>query len=146
MQNGHADYIMFEIRISVVEYFYNSCHDSNVGALASSSCGCFCDFGNTNLNINWCSSDHMERKVPKYFPSIPFTTPWWHHSKTLVMPSTLCAHIHSLSSDWERRPYPSKHFDFVSVCVFVCQSTMNSSIFGKNSLFPFPYLVQLIII
>ena len=35
----------------------------------------------------------------------------------LVMPSLSCAHIHSLSSDWERRPCTSKYFDFVSMCV-----------------------------
>ena len=60
--------------------------------------------------------------------SIPLTTPWWHLSKTLVTPSLLCAHIHSLSSDWEGWPCPLKYFNFVSVCVFVCLSTVNSSL------------------
>ena len=50
------------------------------------------------------------------------------------------AHIHSLYSDWGR-PCPSKYFDFVSVCVFVCLSTVNSSIFGGSSRFPFPYFI-----
>ena len=36
---------------------------------------------------------------------------------------------------------PSKYFDFVSMCVFVCLSTLISSIFGKSSHFPFPYFV-----
>ena len=44
------------------------------------------------------------------------------------MPSLSCAHIHSLSSDWERRPCSSKYFNFVYVCVFVCLSTVISSI------------------
>ena len=29
-----------------------------------------------------------------FSPSIPVTNPWWHLSKTLVMPSLTCAHIH----------------------------------------------------
>ena len=41
----------------------------------------------------------------------PLATPWWHLSKTLVTPSLLCAHIHSLSSDWVGRPCLSKYFD-----------------------------------
>ena len=77
-----------------------------------------------------------------YFPpSIPLATPWWYLSKTLVMPSLSCAYIHSLYSDWERWLCPSKYFDFVSLCVFVCLSTVISSIFGKSSHFPFPYFV-----
>ena len=57
----------------------------------------------------------------------------------------MCTHIHSLSSDWERRPCPLKYFDFVSVCVFVCLSTVISSIFGKSSHFPFSYFVLFIL-
>ena len=63
---------------------------------------------------------------------------------TKMMPSLSCAHVHSLSSDWERQPCPSKCFDFVFVCVFVCLSTMISSIFGKSFHFPFPYFVLFI--
>ena len=58
-------------------------------------------------------------------------------SSTLVMPSLSCAHIHLLSSDWEEQSCPSKYFDFVSICVFMCLS----SIFGKRFHFPFPYFV-----
>jgi hypothetical protein len=50
-------------------------------------------------------------------------------------------YLHTLALFWEGRPCPSKYFDFVSVCVFVCLSTVNSSIFGKSSHFPFPYFV-----
>ena len=63
------------------------------------------------------------------------------NTHTLVTPSLSCAQIHSLSSDWERWPCPSKYFDFISVCVFVCLPTVISSIFGKSSHFPFPYFV-----
>ena len=51
-------------------------------------------------------------------PSIPLATSWWHLSKTLVMPSLMCAHIQSLSFDWERRqcPYISILFPFVCSC------------------------------
>ena len=55
-------------------------------------------------------------------PSIPLAIPWWQLSKTLVTPPLLCAHIHLLSYDWERQPCPSKYFNFVSMCVFVCLS------------------------
>ena len=39
----------------------------------------------------------------------------------------------------------SKYFDFVSMCVFVCLSTVNSSIFGQSSHFAFPYFVLFIL-
>ena len=39
----------------------------------------------------------------------------------------------------------SKYFNFVSVCVFVCLSTVISSIFGKSSHFPFPYFVLFVL-
>ena len=39
----------------------------------------------------------------------------------------------------------SKYFNFVSVCVFVCLSTMISSIFGKSSHCPFPYVVLFVL-
>ena len=47
--------------------------------------------------------------------------------------------MRTLTENW--RAVLSKYFDFVSVCVFVCLFTMNSSIFGKSSHFPFPYFV-----
>ena len=62
----------------------------------------------------------------------------------IVTPSLSCAHIHSFSSDWKRRPCPSKYFDFVSMRVFMCLSTVISSIFGKSFHFPFPYFVIVI--
>ena len=37
------------------------------------------------------------------------------------------------------------YFDFISMCVFVCLSAVNSSIFGKSSHFPFPYFVLLVL-
>ena len=64
------------------------------------------------------------------------------HKKILVTPSLSCAHLHTLSSDWERRPCPSKYFDFV----FVCLSTVISSIFGKSFHFLFPYFVLFILL
>ena len=60
-------------------------------------------------------------------------------SKTLVTPSLSCAHIHLLSSDWERRSCLSKYFYCVSMCVLVCLSTVISSVFGKSFHFPFLY-------
>ena len=78
------------------------------------------------------------RLMPGLCPSIPLATPWWHLSKTLVMLSLSYAHIHSLSSDWEGRPCLLKYFDFVSVCVFVCLSTVNSSIFVNVSFITLP--------
>ena len=53
---------------------------------------------------------------------------------SLVTPPLSCVHIHSLSSDWERRPCLLKYFKFPCAC-----PTVISSIFGKNFHFPFPY-------
>jgi hypothetical protein len=39
----------------------------------------------------------------------------------------------------------SKYFNFISVCVFMCLSTVNSSIFGKSSHFSFPYFVLFVL-
>ena len=99
------------------------------------------------LNLHsFCPIDTaLDNLLLNYPPSIPLATPWWHLSKTLVTSSLLCAHIHLLSSDWERRPCPSNSFDFVSVCLFVCLSTVISSIFGKSSHFPVPYFVLFIL-
>ena len=63
------------------------------------------------------TSDNLLLNYP---PSIPLATPWWHISKALVMPSLSSVHIHSLSSDWERRPCPSKYFDLVCMCLSCC--------------------------
>ena len=76
-----------------------------------------------------------------FSPSIPFATLWWHLSKTLLKPSLSCAHINLLSPDWERWQCPLKYFEFDSVCVFECVSSVISSIFGKSSHFPFRYYV-----
>ena len=88
--------------------------------------------------VNFFSTHQVKVYFPPFFP---LATPWWHLSETLVTPTLSCAHIHSLSSDWEGRLCPSKYFNFVSVCVFVCLSTVNSSILSKSSHFPFPYFV-----
>jgi hypothetical protein len=45
------------------------------------------------------SSRHNPGINLRYFPFKFPATPWWHLLKTLVTPSLLCVHIHSLSSD-----------------------------------------------
>ena len=48
------------------------------------------------------------------------------------------------SSDWERRPCPSKYFDTVSVFSCACP-TVITSISSKSFHFPFPYFVKICI-
>ena len=62
-------------------------------------------------------------------------------SKTLVMPSLSCAHILSLSSDWEGQPCPSKYLDFFSmcVCVSVHRELFNFQYFVFFVLWHFPF-------
>ena len=54
----------------------------------------------------------------------------------------MCAHD---KDGVTRVTYPSKYFNFVSVCVFVCLSSVISSIFGKSFHFPFPYFVLFVL-
>ena len=49
-----------------------------------------------------------------------------------------------LSSDWERRPCPSKYFDLVSMCMCGFPPVI-SSIFDEFFPFPFPYFVLFVL-
>ena len=116
-------------------------------------------------------TDHMERKVPKYEKhkirerkERTLTKHWrvhggqahkhTHGNKIEIFQRTrpsfsirrewmyVSTRQGWHSFDWEGWPCPSKYFNFVSVCVFVCLSTVISSIFGKSSHFHFPYFLK----
>ena len=76
------------------------------------------------------TNTHTETKL-KYFD----------RQGCLYQSEEVLTYIRSLLIDKEGHPYPLKYFDFVSVCMFVCLSTMISSIFDKSSHFPFAYFV-----
>ena len=65
------------------------------------------------------TSDNLLLNFP---PSFPLSIPWWHLSKTLVMPSFSCAHIyiHSLLIEKDGRVRQSILILFPCVCVCVC--------------------------
>ena len=56
-------------------------------------------------------------------------------SKTHIVPSLLCFHIHLLSFDWERRLWSSKYFKLVSVCL--CVPFLQKSLHFSVRVFPF---------
>ena len=53
---------------------------------------------------------------PPTIPRNPLVAPF---KNSLEMPSVLCVHIHLFSSEWERRLWPSKYFNSVSMCLCV---------------------------